>query len=646
MNRFRTHYQKLILILLACWLSIPSAMLKGQDGKAGTQNILHEMGAGARVFGLGRAFVALADDPSAVFWNPAGLEYVPRISFSLFHTPLVVKGASYDFIGFVYPTVQLGTVGIGYSRVGVGDIRVVNEYNEHLDNGNAISDFDFGEIYISYAKKALWGLTPGITFKVQRQSFSYTNQVSSAFGFDAGVMYRPEFDSPIFNGLSFGFHFQNLIKQQLKLGANPDSLSNRLSFGLMKSIPIGFTGKLTIVADYVQAQLEGGSFHAGTEYTFKDMGTIRVGYDQNAPVFGAGIAYKFMNIDYSFGNLSTDGYFGASHRFSLTFNLGKSREEKILIAREERKQRERELVAQTREEERQRRIAEHMTRGQDFLEKGNYFDAYSEFQQVMADEPFHKTAKVLFDSTKNLIQRQLEERQQEALEKALDKELAAENQKFIELHFQQGHIHLQNKQFTDALKEFNFAMERAEDDSLVALISDAVNTTNRQLNAEVRRLVTSGRREFQRGNYSDALRILSEAFLLSPEAPELKGEIGTLTKRIKLQQYTVKGLALLELGEYQEANQVFEEALKLDPSNQAIRKYYEQTQRELGTRREKMDPESERQYLIATEHYLAGRYEKALEIWKGLAEKYPYNKKLQDAIKTTEDRIKRTKENQ
>jgi hypothetical protein len=119
MNRFRTHYQKLILILLACWLSIPSAMLKGQDGKAGTQNILHEMGAGARVFGLGRAFVALADDPSAVFWNPAGLEYVPRISFSLFHTPLVVKGASYDFIGFVYPTVQLGTVGIGYSRVGL-----------------------------------------------------------------------------------------------------------------------------------------------------------------------------------------------------------------------------------------------------------------------------------------------------------------------------------------------------------------------------------------------------------------------------------------------------------------------------------------------------------------------------------------------
>jgi len=121
MNRYRNHRQKLFLFIIACWLLIPAWNLSAQEGKAGTQSILHEVGAGARVFGLGRAFVALADDPSAVFWNPAGLEYVPRMSFSLFHTPLIVQGASYDFIGFVYPTLQLGTVGIGYARVGVGE---------------------------------------------------------------------------------------------------------------------------------------------------------------------------------------------------------------------------------------------------------------------------------------------------------------------------------------------------------------------------------------------------------------------------------------------------------------------------------------------------------------------------------------------
>lgn len=632
-------------LLLVGILSVAPWQVCAQEGKAGTQTILHEVGAGARAFGLGRAFVALADDPSAIFWNPAGLEYAPRISFSLFHTPLVVSGASYDFVGFLYPTLQFGTIGIGYSRVGVGDINVVTEYNQVLQGVSA--DYDFSEIYIAYAKKIWYGVTPGITFKVQRQSFSYTNQVTSAFGLDAGLMYRPEFDSPFLRNLSFGFHFQNLVKPQLKLGANTDTLAYQLTFGVMKSLPIGQSGKLNILLDYAQGEFEGGVIHAGGEYVFRDMGTVRAGFDQGTPAFGAGVRYKFVDIDYAFGNLSTEGDFGASHRFSITFNLGKSREEKIFAANEERKRRERELVERTKEEDRRQRIAEHMSRGKQEFQQGNYFDAYSEFQQVITDDPFNKEAKVLFDSTKFLIDNQLDRRLEEALDNAVDKKLAEETQKLIKLRFDQGHVYLQKKQFTDALKEFNLALDIAgEDSSTKALINEAINTTNRQLNAEVRKLVLAARQEFQKGNYSDALRILSEAFLLSPEAPELKDEIGTLTRRIKLQQYTVKGLALLELGEYQEANTVFEEALQLDPSNEAIRKYYEQTQRELGTKREKMDPESERQYLIATEHFLAGRYDKALEIWRALAEKYPYNKKLQDAIKTTEDRINRTRGNQ
>lgn len=615
--------------------------LTAQDAVGGTENILHEVGAGARAFGLGRAYVALADDPSAVFWNPAGMDYISKMSLSLFHTPLAAAGTSYDFIGFVYPTVQFGTVGLGFARIGVDGIVVTDEFNKELSDQ---STFDFSEIYISYAKKFLFGITPGVTFKVQRQDFSFTNQVSSAFGLDAGLMYRPQSDSPLLSGLSVGLHYQNLLRPQLKLGANDDTLANKISVGLMKSITIGLRGKLNILLDYSKSEFAGGQIHIGSEYQFRDMGTLRLGFDQSNPAFGAGIEYKFVQIDYSFGNLSYQSDFPPSHRFSLTFNLGKSRDEKVLLANEARKKREQELVAATREEERQKRIAQHMAKGEEDLKAGRYFDAYSEFQQVMADEPFHKTAKVYFDSAKTLIESQFDARQQEAISRAVDKQLAEENSKFIQLHFQQGRIHLQNKQFTDALKEFNIALERTQDDSLTALIQKAVNTTNRQLNDEVQKLVLSARSEFQNGNYSDALRILSEAYLLSPESPQLKDEIDTLTRRIKLQQFTIRGLALLEIGEYQEALTIFEEALKLDPSNEAIQKYYEQARIGVGTRREKMDPESERKYLEGTEDFLAGRYEKALDTWKQLAEKYPYNKKLQDAIKTVEERIRRTKE--
>jgi hypothetical protein len=38
---------------------------------------------------------------------------------------------------------------------------------------------------------------------------------------------------------------------------------------------------------------------------------------------------------------------------------------------------------------------------------------------------------------------------------------------------------------------------------------------------------------------------------------------------------------------------------------------------------------------------LAGRYEEALNIWKELQKEYPYSKKLQDAVKRAEERIKR-----
>lgn len=641
MRYCRKHILVILMGILAGFVSLPVSDVNAQTEDGGTINLLHEVGAGARAYALGRAYVALANDPTGVYWNPAGLEFVPRMAFTLFRRPLAISGASYDFLGFVYPTLNLGTVGIGYARVGVGEIPTVNEANVVTGEG---ASFDNSEIYISYAKKIPLGLTPGITFKVNRQSFSATNQVSSAFGLDLGLMYRPGGDAGFLKDFSLGFHVQNIVRPQLKLGANQDSLSNKMSFGLMKGFQVGLTGKFNILFDYVKGQYESGAIHAGGEYVFQNLGTIRVGYDRNAPSFGAGIEYKFVNIDYSFSNLAEDAAFSGSavHRFSITFNLGKSRAEKILIADEERRKRETELVERTKEGERQRRVADHMTKGKEFYDQEHYFDAYSEFQQVITDDPFNKTAKAYFDSSRARIQDQFDTQKEEAIAQAVDKSLAEENQKQAQLHFDKGQVYLQKKQFTDALKEFNSALEFGGDPNL---INDAINTTNRRKNEEVKSLVTDGRAEFQKGNYSDALRILSEAMVLSPESDALTNEIETLQNRIKLQQYIIDGLAYMRASQYQEALNIFEEALKLDPTNEAIKKYYDQTKIELGTKREKMDPESERRYIDGTELFLAGQYQEALAIWKELAEKYPLNKKLQDAIKTAEERIERTQGN-
>lgn len=624
-------------IAIACMLfyGISVDTLHAQDAEAGTQSILN-FGASARALGMGRAYVALADDPSAVFWNPAGLEFVPRLSLSLFHAPLY-EGASYDFVGFVYPTLQFGTIGIGYARLGIGDVPVVNESN--IREGAAT--FEYSELYISYAKNLPYHITGGLSFKIDRQSFSYQNLATGGIGLDVGFMYSVPFESNFFRNLRLGFQYQNFLKPELKLGAETEKLPRLLRLGLAKKLNLGVNGKITVLLDYSKSQFESARLHMGSEYKYKEFGSLRLGMDKSNLAFGAGAKYSFVQIDYSFGNLSYQGEFPATHRFSITFNLGKSRDELVLIAEEKRKKREKELVERAREEERQRFIADHLSKGENLLKESKFFDAQAEFQAVISEDPFNKIAKARLDSVNALIQKELERRQQQAIASAVDKELAKENKRYVEFHFEKGQVYLQNKQYTDALLEFNLALERSPEDPL---LQEAIATTKRRLNEEVKTLVTQARQQFNTGNYSEALRILSEALVLAPEDPQLKEEINALANRIKVQQYVQEALQYYDLGEYQRALGRFEEALKLDPSNTTIRQYLERTRRGLGAVKETMDPESERQYIIGTELFLAGRYEEALEVWKKLAEKYPYNKKIQDAISNAEDRIRRTKE--
>jgi tetratricopeptide (TPR) repeat protein len=240
------------------------------------------------------------------------------------------------------------------------------------------------------------------------------------------------------------------------------------------------------------------------------------------------------------------------------------------------------------------------------------------------------------DSTNNLIEQEFARREQEAISSAVDKEREEENRKFVKQHFERGQLFLEKNQFTDALVEFNLALERSPDDPI---IREAIETTQRRMETEVRRLLSSGREEFSSGNYSAALQILSEALVLSPEDPNLKDEINTLAMRIKIQQYVQRALQYYDLGEYEQALALFEEALKMDPSNQRLRDYVERTKRGMGIGEQQMDQESERRYIEGVDLFLAGKYERALEIWRELAEKYPYSKKIEDAIQSAEDRL-------
>ena len=84
MRHYKDGIRKILIRSLAM---IPLLFLTGisqSDGEFGT-TLPVSHGAGARAMGLGRAYVAIANDPTAIFWNPAGLEVVPKSTFTLFH---------------------------------------------------------------------------------------------------------------------------------------------------------------------------------------------------------------------------------------------------------------------------------------------------------------------------------------------------------------------------------------------------------------------------------------------------------------------------------------------------------------------------------------------------------------------------------
>ncbi|MBM3287640.1 MAG: UPF0164 family protein, partial [Candidatus Eisenbacteria bacterium] len=74
------------LLILA--LAIPGLVHAGEEfekvGTVGGQFL--KLGVGARATAMGSAFVSVANDPSAVYWNPAGVARIQKNSVALNHT--------------------------------------------------------------------------------------------------------------------------------------------------------------------------------------------------------------------------------------------------------------------------------------------------------------------------------------------------------------------------------------------------------------------------------------------------------------------------------------------------------------------------------------------------------------------------------
>ncbi|MHC2991458.1 hypothetical protein OB13_07590 [Pontibacter sp. HJ8] len=184
---------KLYFLSLVALLLLSRSIAVAQVSTPKYSNEFLNIGVGARALGMGNVQVAVADDATAGFWNPAGLLKLPnRYNIALMHSELFAGIAKNDFGSFAMPLDSSSALAVSLIRLGVDDIvdtrRLQNEYGYiQYDSIKFFSVADYAML-LSYARKSnlVEGLRLGVNAKIiYRNVGEFAN--AWGFGFDAGA---------------------------------------------------------------------------------------------------------------------------------------------------------------------------------------------------------------------------------------------------------------------------------------------------------------------------------------------------------------------------------------------------------------------------------------------------------------------------
>jgi tetratricopeptide (TPR) repeat protein len=655
----------LLTAAIALMMLTASGLRAQSNGTAGTQS-LFVLGAGARALGLGNAYVAMPQDPTAIYWNPAGMEFLQRKSATFFYTNLPL-GTTYNFVGFVYPTLNFGTIGFGAIHIGTGDIPLTNINNQPLGTDS----FGQTEFFLSYAKELPieWlHLTVGASFKLEVQNFfpgfsstglnfdagEAMKQSDNGVGLDLGFMYRPEW-SGLLENLSIGLNLQNIYRPELRVGDSSESMPTIVRFGIAKPVRLrDGQDAFTIYADLTKSANVSPGFHVGTEYVYRDNVSLRLGYNQGQPTFGAGYEFFPFRLDYSFGNFAANP-FGQSHRISLTIELGKSRTEMRALADSIRMQ---EIAAQALLRQKlvvKEQFEDSMAEGRRAYEEGKYIDAFASFssaidfaqqlttldydQGIVALED----AREWFQRAEDELEKEKEESIRQAIEEAREREAQAQLKAFVDQQFEKGMKFFQKGQYQKAIDQWQLVLDRVGSNPL---IEEWIGAARKKMAGQVRQMINRADRLAAQGNYLEAIGLLNEARGLNitdQERQEIARKIRRYQTRLTFEELYQQGLIYYNNKNWQGAMQTFEEALKVEPKNPTVQRYYEEAKARALAKQQEMPAQVRLRFQQGFRLYQRGQYQEAIQVWEELLKIQPYNKTILDAIDRARENLKEQK---
>jgi long-subunit fatty acid transport protein len=315
----------IFLVLLAA-----SAQVHGQKvTKVGTTAARFlAIDIGARAVGMGGAYTTIAGDPSAVYWNPAGLAGFQGGQV-LFNHAKWLADINIDFAAVAIPLQKWGTLGLAGTFLTM-DAMEVTTVSQPMGTGEK---FDAGSyaFAVSYANRLTDRFSIGGNVKFIHENIYHSD--ANGMAFDVGTL----FQSP-FMGIVIGASISNYgTKMQMsgrdmlvqsdvnpQISGNNENINAHLQtdaydLPLMFRLGVGVDllkgasrNSLILAVDALHPNDDTESLNLGAEYGFNRMVFLRAGYkslfakdSELGLSCGAGVRFRIagasdLSVDYAY----------------------------------------------------------------------------------------------------------------------------------------------------------------------------------------------------------------------------------------------------------------------------------------------------------------------------------------------------------
>jgi long-subunit fatty acid transport protein len=297
---------------------------------------------GARAVGMGSAFVTLSDDPTAIYYNPAGMSQIQSTQAMFSHNRWLAD-ISFNYAAVTLPVPGIGSLGASATFLSMDDMERTT-ITQPMGTGEmfSVGSYSFA---LSYARNLTDRFSIGGNVKYISEQIYHSS--ANGVAIDVGTLFETQFDGLMIGmsisnfGTKMRMSGQDMIMQvdpdPTVSGNNPkipanletDPFDLPLMFRVGTSIDV-LKGKgnsnLVLAADALHPNDDVEYVNIGAEYTFNNMIALRVGQkclfardSEEGISVGGGIKYRIMNatelrLDYAYHDF---GLLNDVQQFSL-----------------------------------------------------------------------------------------------------------------------------------------------------------------------------------------------------------------------------------------------------------------------------------------------------------------------------------------